>query len=215
MTVEVLTHNRVSLALYRLRGGGGRPLLMLHGLGERSPADVPTWIEAWHGPVVALDFTGHGASSIPVGGGYTAEILLADADTALAALGEVTVIGRGLGSYVALQLAGSRPAAVRGAILCDGPGLAGGATNPTTQSLNALRQSTRTPDMYALLELSRDLRPPDYAATFVRLAVAGSPLDEPITVTTTFRPPWVEAVAAEPGVAVSTVADALARYAST
>ncbi|MET0145042.1 MAG: alpha/beta hydrolase [Ilumatobacteraceae bacterium] len=209
----MLTHNRISLALHHLREGNGRPLLMLHGLGEHSPVTVPAWLDGWDGPIVALDFTGHGASTIPVGGGYTAEILLADADIALAALGEVTVIGRGLGAYVALQLAGSRPAAVRGAILCDGPGLAGGSSFPSTQSLFELAPSTHAPDTYALVELSRDLRPPDYAATFVRLALAASPLDEPISVTTTFRPPWVEAVAAEPGVAVSTLAEALQRYA--
>ena len=69
------------------------------------------------------------------------------------------------------------------------------------------------PDPYALVELTRDLRPPDYAAAFVRLALAGSPLDEPITVTAVFRPPWLEAVAAEPGVAHGTIDEALARYA--
>ena len=31
--------------------------------------------------------------------------------------------------------------------------------------------------------------------------MTGSPLDEPITVSAVFRPPWLEAVAAEPGVA--------------
>ena len=74
-----LVHNRVSLALHHLRDGDGRPLLVLHGLGERSPATVPAWAAAWDGPVAALDFTGHGESTIPRGGGYTSEILLADA----------------------------------------------------------------------------------------------------------------------------------------
>ena len=82
-----------------------------HGLGERAPADVPRYLDAWHGPIAALDFTGHGLSTIPRGGGYTAEVLLADADAALRAVGEATVLGRGLGAYVALLLAGapSRP----------------------------------------------------------------------------------------------------------
>ncbi len=110
----MLTHNRVSLALHHLREGEGRALLLLHGLGEASPAEVPSWIDGWAGPVAALDFTGHGRSTIPVGGGYTAEMLLADADTALAELGQATVLGRGLGAYIALQLAGSRPADVIG-----------------------------------------------------------------------------------------------------
>ncbi len=42
--------------------------------------------------------------------------------------------------------------------------------------------SGATPDPYALVELGRDLRPPDYAALFVRLALAGSDLEEPIAV---------------------------------
>ncbi|MEX2625259.1 MAG: alpha/beta hydrolase, partial [Ilumatobacteraceae bacterium] len=104
--VTMLVHNRVQLALHRLRGGNGRPLLLLHGLGEQAPASVPAWAADWPGPVTALDFTGHGRSTVPRGGGYTAEILLADADAALAELGEVTVLGRGLGAYVGLQLAG-------------------------------------------------------------------------------------------------------------
>ena len=55
---------------------------------------------------------------------------MADADAALARLGRATLLGRGLGAYVALLLAGARPKPVRGAILCDGPGLAGGGSRP-------------------------------------------------------------------------------------
>ena len=100
-------------------------------------------------------------------------------------------------------------------MLADGPGLAGGATFPTSMSVFALPPSPVPPDPYALLELGHDLRPPDYAASFVRLALAGSSLDEPITVSAVYRPPWVEAVAAEPGVAQGTVSVALARYAAS
>ena len=102
--------------------------------------------------------------------------------------GEATVVGRGLGAYVALQLAGARPADGVGRVLADGPGLAGGATFPTSQSFFVLPRADRPPDPYALVELTRDLRPPDYATVFVRLALAGSPLDEPITVAAVFRP---------------------------
>jgi pimeloyl-ACP methyl ester carboxylesterase len=212
VSTTFLRHNRVDLALHHVRGGDGRPLLFLHGLAERSPATVPAWLEAWTGPVAALDFTGHGESTIPVAGGYTSEILLADADIALAALGQATVFGRGLGAFVALMLAGSRPADVVGAILADGPGLAGGPTFPTSQSFFVLPDADGPPDPYALVELTRDLRPPDYAAAFVRLALAGSPLDQPITVAAVFRPPWLEAVAAEPGVTEGTIAESLRRY---
>jgi pimeloyl-ACP methyl ester carboxylesterase len=212
--VTFLDHNRIKLALHRIREEGeGRPLLFLHGLGERAPEAVPTWLDAWKGPVAALDFTGHGQSTIPVGGGYTSEILLADADIALAELGAATVFGRGLGAFVALMLAGSRPSDVVGAILADGPGLAGGPTFPTSQSFFVLPAQDGPPDPYALVELTRDLRPPDYAAAFVRLALAGSPLDQPITVAAVFHPPWLEAVSAEPGVAEGTIAESLRRYA--
>jgi pimeloyl-ACP methyl ester carboxylesterase len=211
--VVELTHNRIRLALHHLREGDGRPLLVLHGLGERSPTTVPAWADAWDGPVAALDFTGHGASTIPRGGGYTSEILLADADIALASLGSATVVGRGLGAYIALQLAGARPRDVIGAVLCDGPGLAGGPTEPTSQSYVSLDGHGGVPDAYALVELGRDLRPPDYATWFVRLALEGSQLDEPITVAAIYRPAWLEAVAAEHGVASATVPAALAAYA--
>jgi pimeloyl-ACP methyl ester carboxylesterase len=210
--VTTLVHNRIRLALHELRGGEGRALLLLHGLGERSPAIVPDWAQAWAGPVVALDFTGHGASTVPRGGGYSAEILLADADTALAHLGEVTVVGRGLGAYVALQLAGARPDRVHGAVLCDGAGLPGGAVGMSGQSFFSLVTDGSTPDPYALVELSRDLRPPDYATMFVRLAVQGSALAEPISVTAVYRPPWLATVVGELGVVESSIDEALSRY---
>jgi pimeloyl-ACP methyl ester carboxylesterase len=146
-------------------------------------------------------------------------LLLGDADAALAALTDddpaasITVVGRGLGAYIALQLAGARAAQVHGAVLVDGPGLAGGPTGPTSQSFFSLPPSDTTPDPYALVELGRDLRPPDYATLFVRLALAGSELDEPIAVASVFRPEWLEAVAREHGVVTTTLAEALSTYA--
>lgn len=214
MTVQFLTHNRIQLALHHLRLGTGRPLLLLHGLAEQSPDHVPPWAYDWPGPVVALDFTGHGRSTVPAGGGYSAEILLADADIALAALGEATVVGRGLGAYVALLLAGARPSLVRGAVLCDGPGLWGGPSGPTSSSFVVLPDSRESPDPYALADLSRDLRPRDYASLFVRLALQGSGLDEPVSVAAGVRPPWLEAVVDEVGVAETTLAQALTTYAA-
>ncbi len=268
-----LRHNRVDLALHLLRDAidpAVRPLLLLHGLGEASPPSVPSWVE-WAGAIHALDFTGHGASTVPAGGGYQSEMLLADADHALAALlddgdagndvpgGEddalrdaetstptpphrddaphdadadpghedlvrgdaigaggssthdaITIVGRGLGAYVALQLAGARAAQVHGAILLDGPGLAGGATGPSSMSYTHVPESDlgRSPDPYALIELSRELRPADYATSFVRLANAGSTAPNPIVVCSTFRPRWLTAVADAPGVADTSLSDA-------
>ena len=221
-----LRHNKVDLALHLLRHGdtGTRPLLVLHGLGEASPAEVPTWLDGWPGAIAALDFTGHGRSTVPRSGGYTPEILMADADHALAHLttgnddqggdGDrcITVLGRGLGAYIALQLAGARAAQVHGAVLADGPGLAGGPTGPSSQSVFSLATTGAPPDPYALVELGRDLRPADYAQSFVRLANQASPAPNPITVASTFRPKWLAAVADEPGVADASIHDALASY---
>jgi pimeloyl-ACP methyl ester carboxylesterase len=212
MTTTMLRHNKIDLALHTLREGTGTALLLLHGLGEASPAEPPHSAANWAGPVVALDFTGHGRSTVPPGGGYTAEILLADADVALAELGTATLVGRGLGAYVALMLAGARPQQVRGAVLCDGPGLAGGAIGPTSQSFVTLAPSPHPPDPYALFEMSRDLRPPDYATLFVRMAVESSGLEEPIAVAAVVRPAWLAAVVDELGVTTCSVADALATY---
>ncbi|MFM2076233.1 MAG: hypothetical protein RJA49_123, partial [Actinomycetota bacterium] len=74
---------------------------------------------------------------------------------------------------------------------------------------------TRPPDPYALFELSRDLRPPDYATLFVRLALEASPLDEPIAVAAIVRPPWLAAIIEEVGVSTGTIAEALGVFASS
>jgi len=221
MSAVTLTHNKISLALYPLREDTpGRVLLLLHGLGESSPTEVPARVADWPGPVWALDFTGHGDSTVPDGGGYTAESMMGDADIALAHLlglgrGPVTLYGRGLGAYVALMLAGARPTDVCGAILDDGPGLAGGGPSPSTPVLARIDPAApRPPDPFALVELSADVRPPDYATTFVRQAVHYSGLDRCIAVVGRVRPPWLDAVADEYGVVSEGIAQALARFAT-
>jgi pimeloyl-ACP methyl ester carboxylesterase len=212
---RALRHGKIDLALHGLRPeGNGRALLLLHGRGQRAPASVPDAVASWPGPIWALDFTGHGDSTVPKGGGYSVEILMADADHALAELGAATVLGRGLGAYVALLLAGSRPAAVRGAILCDGPGLSGGGPRPVTPTVVFPVDATPVaPDPFALLELARDVRPPDYATSFVRQTTQLSDLDRPISVCAAERPDWLMAVIEEPGVAVTRLAEALGHYA--
>ena len=205
----ILSHHRARLALHRLREGEGRPLLLLHGLGERTPDEVPWFGVDWPGPVFGLDFTGHGGSTIPAGGGYSAEVLLADADAAVAHLGEVTVAGRGLGAYVALLLAGARPDVVHGTVLLDGPGMIASDNGPGSSApLTIDREAPAPPDPFALLELSRDIRTTDYASVLVRMALQGSPTTEPITVATINRPSWLAAVADEPGVRVVDSVDA-------
>lgn len=207
-----VVHNRARLALHELRRSAGRPLLHVHGLGEHSPSAVPTGLEAWPGPVHALDLTGHGDSTIPLGGGYSAEILMADVDAAVRVLGdEVTLFGRGLGAYIALLLAGARPEAVRGAILADGSGLQGAGNGPGSPMVATVDgDAVAPPDPFAIAELSRDIRPADYASTFARLAIQAGAVEHPILVTGANRPDWLEAVISEPGVVEVALADAIA-----
>ncbi len=221
-STTMLTHVKVQLALHELRPGAGRPLLLLHGLGEHTPPTAPELAADWPGPVFGLDLTGHGGSSRAPGGGYTAEILMADVDAALAHLGPATIVGRGLGAYVALLIAGARPGLVVGVVLCDGPGLSGGGpaphspsvVAPTVDAVAAASVESGLPDPFALVELARDVRPEDYATTYARQALQFSGLDAPIAVAAVVRPPWLAGVAAEPGVVAEPVADALARYAA-
>ncbi|HEY0846271.1 MAG TPA: alpha/beta hydrolase [Noviherbaspirillum sp.] len=192
--IHYLLHGRVQLALHKLKHGAGTPLLLLHGLGERSPSMLPPEYAPWPGPVHALDFTGHGASDVPRGGGYTCEFLMADADAALAHLGTATVVGRGLGAYVALLLAGGRPEQVRGVILRDGPGLAGGGTSAKNPYIPVVDTTQiAPPDPYAIADLATDARPPTYAGNYAMLAVQRSDLEHPITVCTCEQPDWLTA----------------------
>lgn len=225
MSIRYLRHVHTDLALHQLRDrdGGSRPLLLLHGLGERSPDEVPLLARAWPGPVWGLDFTGHGHSSRPMSGGYTAEVLMADVDHALEVLatdGTVTILGRGLGGYVGVLVAGARPELVGGTVVTDGPGLAGGGpsqhspsiTQSRTPTVNGSPADPDTPDPYALLELAIDIRPADYVTTYARQAVEYSSIDRPISLATVARHPWIDAVAELPGVVRERVGDALARY---
>ena len=214
----LLRHNRLRLALHELRPGEGRPLLHLHGLAERSPARVPTPLVAWPGPVWALDLSGHGDSDVAIGGGYFCEALMGDVDIAIAHLGALTIYGRGLGAYVGLLASGGRAEMVRGAILTDGPGLAGGGATPVSPAIASAVGAPPpggTPDPWAIYELTRDVRPPDYATTFARQATSRSGLEVAIAVVGVNRPPWLETVAAEPGVTECTVAEALDLFAAT
>ena len=215
MSVISLTHGRITLGLHALRpDGAGHALLLLHGLGERTPDAVPDTVAAWPGPVYGLDFTGHGASTIPAGGGYYAELLMGDVDAALAHLGTATVYGRGLGGYVAVLVAGARADIVHGAIVGDGPGLAGGGVSPGSPFI-VLPAPAKVvpPDPFALVELASDVRPPDYATAFARQATQHSALADPLAVVARGRPEWLAAVVDEPGVITTTLPEAMALYA--
>jgi len=211
---EFIQHNRIRLALHTLGEAKGPALLLLHGLGERTPRALPGEYADWPGPVYGLDFTGHGESTVPRGGGYTCEMLMADADTALTHLGRATVVGRGLGAYIALMIAGGRPERTRGAILRDGPGLAGGGSGSTSSVIPfADMNQPAPPDPLAIVELAMGIRPPDSASVCVRQAVQFSGVSTPISICVWERPAWLAGLISEFGVEVTTLPKALALYA--
>lgn len=98
-------------------------------------------------------------------------------------------------------------------ILADGPGLIGGGVQPGSPSVPFAPRPDHSPDPYALLELARDVRPPDYTSIFVRFIFEGSELAEPIVVSAVGRAEWLDAVVAEPGVLQLPMAEALAHFA--
>lgn len=210
-----LVHGRVEVALHALREGTGPRLLFLHELGGRAQDLDRPHLEAWPGSIWGLDFTGHGDSDRPPGGGYTPEALLGDADVAVSVLEEVTLLGAGIGAWVALLLAGSRPRQIRGAILTAGRGLTGGGADPSaTPVLAAPEPSRNSTDPFAELELSTDVRPIGYAGMFARQAHHLGEVSPPLSLAPDARAPWLDALHDHPAVVVRTVEAALAHYGS-
>ena len=72
-----------------------------------------------------------------------------------------------------------------------------------------LPATSETPDPFPLLELSRDVRPPDYAGFFAHLAATGSGLDPAVVICAAERPPWLTALTGAPGVAIRPLGEAL------
>ncbi len=225
---RLLVHGRVELALHCLRERSGAPLLLLHELGGRAPESCPSELASWPGPLHALDFTGHGRSSRILGGGYTAEALVADADVALAALGcAAAVVGAGLGGYVALLLAGARPELVHGVLVLAGRGLAGGGAEPSGLGslLAPLPDPERLPagpagaapggpDPWALIELERDVRPPAYVLALARAAAAGGVPLRCASELAAAAPPWLRALLDEGAIETSDPGPAIGHLAA-
>lgn len=101
--------------------GSGTPVLLLHGLAStRRIWDLV--VPGLAGlPVLALDQRGHGDSDRP-SGPYDGEAVVADALTALDALGvsRVVVAGHSWGAWTALRLAASAPGRVLAVVCLDG-----------------------------------------------------------------------------------------------
>ena len=112
--------------------------------------------------------------------------------------------------YIAVLIAGARPELVRGTILQDGAGLAGGGQQPGPIVVRGVPGRTTAPDPFALVELGSDIRPPEYVARFAELAAENSGLATPIFVCCKSRPDWLKAVLATKGAVETTLEIALA-----
>jgi len=227
-----IRNGRTSLDLHVFAQRQGPTLLLLHGL-QGSSADWTDAANVWPGSVYALDFSGHGASDWLVGGGYTPELLLADADAALEHTGKAAVVGAGLGSYIALLLAGARADDVVAALLLPGAGLFGAGGNPTFEAElprflvdaslpNHPRQhaaadhatvgAPRAPHDPLVPILDAFVRPPYYAEGFAHAARKLLLLEDDAP-----RPPWWQAAMRSPAAERirGDVAAALERLAAT
>ena len=180
------------------RATGGRCCCST-GSARRRPTTCRRGSTRGPGPVAALDFTGHGRVDDPASAAATRPRSCSPTPTSPSpSSARRRVFGRGLGAYIALMLAGSRPADVVGAILADGPGLAGGATFPTSQSFFAMPpaerparslRARRAEPRPAPARLRRGVRPPrarrlaarraDHRVRRVPPAVAGGVAAEP------------------------------------
>lgn len=193
-----IKHGRVCLELHEVAQRPGPNLLLLHALYGSSQDWNPPAIN-WRGSVYALDFSGHGQSDWVAGGGYYPELLLADADAALARIGRTAVAGAGIGAYIALLLAGARRDLVPAALLRPGAGLAGGGALPDFD--RELPDFLARPDGAAadppydpmVRALDIDARPVDYAASF-----AGAVQRLLLCEDATPRPPWWEVTRESP-----------------
>lgn len=174
-----IRHGHLDLALHRLQEGAGTPLLLLHELGgSASSAGEHVNGFAWTGAVYALDFSGHGESSRPRGGVYLPEYWVGDADAVLETIGPTVVLGAGLGAYVAILIAGARPASVLAAGLLPGDGLDGAGSEPrfdrsayTSFVAPTLPKYRSGADPRVAIS-EGTIRPPDYVVPIAREARA-------------------------------------------
>jgi pimeloyl-ACP methyl ester carboxylesterase len=191
-----LHHGELKVCLHALRREGeAEPLLLLHALGG-SAADWDVGRLAWPGPVYALDFSGHGHSDSVRGGAYHPEYWACDADIALAAIGgRASLVGAGVGAYVALLLAGARAQEITRALLLAGAGLDGGGAMPDFERPFQPPQHPRgprlsTPSTDPAVDFSQfGVRTPKYASGFARAARRIVLLEDGWP-----RPPWWHAL---------------------
>ena len=130
---------------YRDWGGGGRPVLLLHGLASTCHIwDLVAPLLAEDFRVVALDQRGHGQSA-QVEDGYDFATVSGDAAAFIESLGweRPVIVGHSWGADVALELAAAKPDMAAGLIFVDG-----GTIEPSARpgwSLEQARQDMAPP----------------------------------------------------------------------
>ena len=180
----------------------GPALLLLHGLGERSPARAAREPRA-PGPVPSARSTSPATARrrCRAAAATPRSVLMGDADAALARARRGDAASAA-GSAPTWRCCSPARARGRCAARSSATDPASPAAVPARQPRDPLRRSAAQapPDPFALVELARDVRPPDYATTFVRLATELSGLARPVSVCAVERPEWLRAVLEEPGV---------------
>jgi pimeloyl-ACP methyl ester carboxylesterase len=115
-----VTSGQVRLA-YEVSGAAGLPpMVLLHGLGERSTGWAPVtaqFAECFR--VFALDLRGHGDSDWP--GAYSFELMRDDVLGAIdeLCLSRITLVGHSMGGVVAYMIASQEPARIERLIVED------------------------------------------------------------------------------------------------
>jgi len=150
MNLSVPVDDAVALNVRHRPGGGGRPFLLLHGLGSnaRTWDEVAARLAAAGHPVYAVDMRGHGESDMPREL-FDNETAVADTASVCGELGlsRTLIAGHSWGGNIGMRLAAERPGLVAGLVLVDGGGpvdTAGGALPRDTEELGWWSPDMRT-----------------------------------------------------------------------
>ena len=132
--------------------GSGDPLVLVHGLGGTGEGifkHLLAPLSARH-RVITYDLRGSGRSSVTPGP-YTVELLAADLDALLTALGldGVTLVGHSLGGGIVLEHAATRPERVRAVV---GIGAVTGLPEQGKEGMEARAQTVERQGMAAVAE---------------------------------------------------------------
>lgn len=153
-------------------GGGGAPVVLLHGAGDQAGGwakVAPRLAKSF--AVVAVDLAGHGESA-PASGSIPFATLLAGFDGAMKEIpqGKVTLVGNSLGAWVATVWAKDHPDRVQHLVLVNGGPLLGDRPDLTLHPKNRA-EADRT--LAALRDPSAPMVPDFVVDDIIRVAATG------------------------------------------